>query len=83
MPALASAARDHADGYVRFRALVLLTGFNDPAHRRSWTTLTADRTIASGGRVSRYFEHNPDPVALPAAGRGLRRGEVASSCGPR
>src|SRR5262245_39909228 len=29
-PALMRAVAEHADGYVRYRALVLLTGFNDP-----------------------------------------------------
>src|SRR5262245_8864309 len=28
--ALLQAVAEHADGYVRYRALVLLTGFNDP-----------------------------------------------------
>lgn len=32
VPALLAAVREHADGYVRFRALVLLTGFNDPLY---------------------------------------------------
>src|SRR5215207_11637323 len=30
VPALLQAIREHEDGFVRFRSLVLLTGFNDP-----------------------------------------------------
>src|SRR5262245_61452978 len=30
VPALLQAVREHEDGFVRFRGLVLLTGFNDP-----------------------------------------------------
>ena len=30
VPALLQTVAEHADGYVRYRALVLLTGFNDP-----------------------------------------------------
>ena len=33
VPALMEAAAGHADGYVRFRALVLLSGFNDARAR--------------------------------------------------
>src|SRR3954471_1140698 len=30
VPALLQTVSEHVDGYVRYRALVLLTGFNDP-----------------------------------------------------
>ena len=58
VPALMEAAAGHADGYVRFRALVLLSGFNDPRARESMSTALDDpndrlRTVAYA-----YFEHN-------------------------
>src|SRR5690349_11362795 len=33
VPALLQTVAEHTDGYVRYRALVLLTGFNDPRTR--------------------------------------------------
>jgi HEAT repeat protein len=56
---------DHADGYVRYRALVLLTGFNDPrtvdAMRESLASPNDRlRTVAYS-----FFEHNPDPAMIP------------------
>jgi len=58
LPALMEAAAGHADGYVRFRALVLLSGFNDPRARELMSTALDDandrlRTVAYA-----YFEHN-------------------------
>ena len=35
VPALLQAVSEQADGYVRYRALILLTGFNDPRDRKS------------------------------------------------
>jgi HEAT repeat protein len=60
VPALIEAASSHADGYVRFRALVLLSGFNDRRAREVMSTSLDDpndrlRTVAYG-----YFEHNPE-----------------------
>ncbi len=60
VPALMEAAAGHADGYVRFRALVLLSGFNDPRARELMSTALDDpndrlRTVAYA-----YFEHNPE-----------------------
>jgi HEAT repeat protein len=60
VPALLQAVSEHADGYVRYRALVLLTGFNDPrtkdAMRESLSSPNDRlRTVAYS-----FFEHNPD-----------------------
>jgi HEAT repeat protein len=64
-PALLRAIDTHADGYVRYRSLVLLTGFNDPRTRdvmRGALSSPNDRlrTVAYS-----YFEHNPDPAMAP------------------
>src|SRR5258706_4736145 len=66
VPALMQAVSDHADGYVRYRALVLLTGFNDPRTKdamRESLNSPNDRLRAVGYS---FFEHNPD-VSLVAA----------------
>ncbi len=65
VPALLQAVAEHKDGYVRFRALVLLSGFNDPRTRDVMLSALAEpndrlRTVAYA-----YFEHNPDPSVLP------------------
>jgi len=65
VPALMQTVSDHPDGYVRYRALVLLTGFNDPRARdvmRDALTSPNDRlrTVAYS-----FFEHNPDRGLIP------------------
>jgi HEAT repeat protein len=65
VPALLQAVAEHADGYVRYRALVLLTGFNDPRTRdamRESMTSPNDRlrTVAYS-----FFEHNPETALVP------------------
>lgn len=65
VPALLQAVAEHRDGYVRYRALVLLTGFNDPrtkdAIRESLTSPNDRlRTVAYS-----FFEHSPDSAMLP------------------
>jgi HEAT repeat protein len=60
VPVLIDAASGHADGYVRFRALVLLSGFNDPRAREVMSSALDDandrlRTVAYA-----YFEHNTE-----------------------
>ena len=60
VPALVNAASSHADGYVRFRALVLLAGFNDSRAREVMSAALDDpndrlRTVAYA-----YFEHQKE-----------------------
>jgi HEAT repeat protein len=60
VPALMAAASSHTDGYVRFRALVLLSGFNDPRAREVMLSALDEpndrlRTVAYA-----YFERNPE-----------------------
>jgi HEAT repeat protein len=65
VPALLEAIAGHADGYVRFRSLVLLSGFNDSRTREAMATVLAapnDRLRAVGYT---WFELNPDPQMLP------------------
>src|SRR5207248_6145299 len=65
VPALIQAVSDHADGYVRYRALVLLTGFNDPRARDSMReSLTSPNDRLRAVAYS-FFEHNPDRALIP------------------
>ena len=64
VPALIEAAANHKDGYTRFRALVLLTGFNDARADALMLSLLADpndrvRAVAYG-----WFEHRQHPEAV-------------------
>jgi HEAT repeat protein len=73
VPALLAAVSEHADGYVRYRALVLLTGFNDPrtkdAMRESITSPNDRlRTVAYS-----FFEHNPDKAMVPELLKALAK----------
>ena len=65
VPALLQAVAEQADGYVRYRALVLLTGFNDPRTKDSMReSLNSPndrlRTVAYS-----FFEHHPDRAMVP------------------
>ena len=74
VPALLQAVAEHGDGYVRYRALVLLTGFNDPRTKDAMRESMASpndrlRTVAYS-----FFEHNPDPAMVPALIARAREG---------
>ncbi len=65
VPALIEAIASNPDGYVQFRALVILSGLNDSrTHDVMVQALSAknDRLRAIGYA---YFEHNPDPLLVP------------------
>jgi HEAT repeat protein len=64
-PALLQAVREHTDGFIRFRALALLTGFNDPR-----TLDVMEESMTSPNDRLRelafaYFEQNPRPALAP------------------
>jgi len=71
VPALLQAVAEHADGYIRYKALTLLTGFNDPR------TVDAMREamVSPNDRLREvafaYFEQFPSPPLAPRHGRGL------------
>src|SRR5262249_40334166 len=64
-PALLRTVREHADGYVRYRALVLLTGFNDPRIKEVMRESLKSPNDRLRAVAYSYFERNPDLALLP------------------
>jgi HEAT repeat protein len=75
VPTLIQAVDEHADGYVRFRALVLLSGFNDDRTRDVMIEALASPNDRLRTVAYTYFEHNPDPQAVPRLLDALAREE--------
>ncbi len=73
VPALIKAVQSHENSYVRFRALVLLTAFNDPR------TPTVVREIMGNPNdrlrtvAYMYYEHHPSTDVLPTLLQALGR----------
>ena len=63
--ALLRAVAEHADGYVRYRALVLLIGFNDPRTIEAMRESLASPNDRLRTVAYRFFEHNPDSRMVP------------------
>src|SRR5262245_41136270 len=63
--ALLQAVNEHTDGYVRFRALTLLTGYNDPRTEDAMTTAMASPNDRLREVAYAYFETNPNPSLAP------------------
>jgi hypothetical protein len=73
VPALIQVVTNHADGYVRFRALVLLSGFNDPRTPDLVRSVLNDPNSRLREVAYAWYEHNPNPGMLPQLLRLLER----------
>jgi HEAT repeat protein len=65
VPALLEAVSAHKDEYVRFRALVVLSGFNDPRIGDVMVKALSDRNDRLRSLAYAWFEHHVDTAVLP------------------
>src|SRR5438067_1697883 len=65
VPALLQAVTEQGDGYVRYRSLVLLTGFNDPRTKDAMRESLASPNDRLRIVAYSFFEHNPDRAMIP------------------
>ena len=62
VPALLNAFAEHADGYIRFRSLILLTGYTDPRIDDVMQTAMASPNDRIREVAYAYYELNPKPA---------------------
>jgi HEAT repeat protein len=74
-PALIRAVESHKDQFVRFRALVLLTGFNDARTAELVREIVTNPNDRLRTVAYMYYEHHPAPGMLPALLKALEREE--------
>jgi HEAT repeat protein len=65
VPALLQTVAEHADGYVRYRSLVLLTGFNDPRTKDAMRESLKSPNDRLRAAAYRFFEHDRDRSIAP------------------
>lgn len=75
VPALREAARRDANEFVRYRALVLLTSFNDRGTRDLMRELIRDRNDRVREVAYKWLERNPDPQLAETLVGALRTEE--------
>jgi HEAT repeat protein len=73
VPALLSAVETHKDGYVRYRALILLTGFADPRTPPRMVAALTDPNDRLRQLACEYFEHDVDAQRVPALLKALEQ----------
>ena len=66
MPALIDAVSGHADGFVRYRALVLLSGYEDPRVPDAMEQALGEVNDRLRTVGYQYFERHPDARLIPA-----------------
>ena len=76
VPALLEAVEGHADSYVRFKALVMLSGFNDPRTSPLMLRSLDDRNDRVRAAAYGWFEHHQDPRVVPRLLAALEREEA-------
>src|SRR5687768_12491753 len=72
-PALIRAVESHKDQFVRFRALVLLTGFNDARTPQIVREIVSNPNDRLRTVAYMYYEHHPTASMLPALLKALER----------
>ena len=72
-PALIRAVEGHKDQYVRFRALVLLTAFNDSRTEDLIHEVVSNPNDRVRTVAYMYYEHHPAPSMIPVLLRSLER----------
>ena len=72
-PALIRAVQSHKDQFVRFRALVLLTGFNDARTAELVREIVTNPNDRLRTVAYMYYEHHPTAAMLPALLKALER----------
>lgn len=73
VPILTAAVKNHKDSYVRYRALVLLIGFDDKSTADVITSVMADRNDRLRAVAYEWFERNPSAAPMETLVEALNK----------